>query len=102
MPLPGGHPLDVAGRDGAVVAHAVAMFDGAGEDVSDGLDAAVRVPREARQIILRDVVAEIVEQEERVEIGGVAEAERAAQMYARAFEGRLGFDEPLNGSDGHT
>ena len=95
------HPLHVAGGDGAMVPHAVAMLDGAGEDVGDGLDAAVRMPREARQVILRNVVAEIVEQQEGVEIGRVAEAERAAQVYARAFQGGLGFDEPLNGSKGH-
>ena len=85
MPLPGGHPLHVAGGDGALVAHAVAVFDGAGEHVRDGLDAAVRVPREARQVIFRDVVAEVVEQEERVEIGRIAESECAAQVHARAF-----------------
>ena len=84
------HPLDVAGGDGAVVAHAVAVLHGSGEDVGDGLDAAVGMPREARQVILRNVVAEVVEEQERVEVGCVAEAERAAQMHARAFEGRLG------------
>ena len=95
------HPLDVAGGDGAVVAHAVAVLHGSGEDVGDGLDAAVRVPREARQIVLRNVIAEIVEEQEWVEVGGVAEAERAAQVHARAFQGRLGLDQPLNGSNGH-
>ena len=58
----GGHPLHVAGGDGAVVAHAVAVFDGAGEDVGDGLDAAMRMPGEAGEIVFGDVVAEIVEQ----------------------------------------
>jgi hypothetical protein len=96
------HPLNVAGRDGALVPHAVAMLDGSGQDVRDGLDAAVGVPRETRQVILRNVVAEVVEQQKRVEIGSVAEAERAAQVHARAFEGRLGFDEPLNWSNGHS
>ncbi len=89
------HPLDVAGGDGAAVSHAVAMLHGSRENVGDGFDAAVRMPREAGQIILGNVVAEIVEQQERIEIGGVAEAECAAQMHACAFEGRLGLDEPL-------
>ena len=53
------------------------------------------MPREARQIVLRNVIAEVVEEEERVELGCIAEAERAAQVHARAFEGRLGFDQPL-------
>src|SRR2546426_2386273 len=32
----------------------------------------------------------------------VAEAERPAQMHARAFESWLGLDQPLNGSHGHN
>ena len=98
---PRGHPLDIAGGDGAAVAHAVAVLDGPGEDVGNGLDPAMRMPRESGQIILRDIIAKIIEQEERVELGRVAEAERAAQMHARAFEGWLGLDQPLNGSHGH-
>jgi hypothetical protein len=77
MPLPRGHPLDVAGRDGAAVPHAVAMLHGPGQHVGDRLDPAVRMPGKARQVILRNVVAEIVEQQERIEVGRVAEAERA-------------------------
>ena len=95
------HPLDVAGRDGAAVAHAVAVLHGSGEDVRDGLDPAMRMPREARQVVLGNVIAEIVEEEKRIEVGCVAEAERAAQVHARTFQGRLGFDESLNGSKGH-
>ena len=97
----GGHPLDVAGGDGAAVAHAVAVLDGAGEDVGDGFDAAMRMPGEAGEVIVGNVVAEIVEQEEGIEVGGVAEAERAAEMDARAFDGGFGFDEALDGSNGH-
>ncbi len=93
-----GHPLHVAGADRAMVAHAVAMLDGPGQHVRDGLDAAVRMPRKARQIILRNVIAEIVEQQERIEVGGVAETERAAQMHARAFERGLGLNKPFNWS----
>ena len=72
-----------------------------GKNVGDGLDAAVGMPGEAGQIILGNVVAEVVEQQERVEIGSVAETECAAQVHARAFQGRLGFDQPLYGSKGH-
>ena len=98
----GGHPLDVAGGDGAVVAHAVAMFDGSGEHVGDGLDAAVRMPGEAGQIVGGHVVAEIVEQQERIEIGGVAETERAAQMHAGAFQRGFGFDETFDWANRHV
>ena len=96
------HPLEVAGGDGAAVAHAVAVLDGSGEDVGDGFDAAMRMPREAGQVIGRNVVAEVIEQEEGVEVGRVAEAERAAQMHARAFEGGLGLDQTFDRSDGHN
>ena len=98
----GGHPLDVAGGDGAAVAHAVAVLDGAGKNVGDGLDAAVRMPWEAGEIILGNVVAEVVEQQEGIEIGSVAEAKRAAEMHAGAFDRRLGFDQSLDGPNGHT
>ena len=98
----GGHPLHVAGGDGAVVAHAVAVFDGSGENVGDGLDAAMRMPRESGEVVLGDVVAEVVEEQERIEILGVAEAERAAQMDSGAFERGLGLDKALDGSNGHV
>ena len=86
------HPLHVARGDGAAVAHAVAVLDGSREHVGDGLDAAVRMPGKAGQIVLGNVVAEIVQQQERIEVGRVAEAERAAQMDARAFQRRLGLE----------
>ncbi len=56
------HPLDVAGGDGAAIAHAVAMLHGSRQHVRDGLDPAVRVPREARQIVFGHVIAEVVKQ----------------------------------------
>ncbi len=96
------HPLDVAGGDGAVVSHAIAVLHGSGEDIGDGFNSAVGVPREARQVILRNVIAEIVEEQKRVEVGRITEAKRTAQVYAGAFQGRLGLDEPLNWSNGHT
>ena len=41
---------------------------GAGEHVGDRLDAAVRMPREAGEVVVRVVVAEVVEQQERIEL----------------------------------
>jgi hypothetical protein len=95
------HPLDVSGRDCAAVAEAVVVLHGSGEDIRDGLDSAVRVPGEAGQVIIWNIVAEIVEKQERVEIGCVAEAECAAEVHACAFEGWLGFDEPFYRANGH-
>src|SRR5579859_500095 len=97
----GGHPLDVAGGDGAAIADAVAVLDGAGENVGDGLDAAMRVPGEASEIVFGDIVAEIVEEEEGIEVAGVAETERAAEMNAGAFGGGLAANQALYGSNGH-
>ena len=101
-PAPRRHPLDVAGGDGALVPEAVAVFDGSSEDVRDGLDPTVRVPWEAGQVILRNIIAEVVEEQERIEIRGVAEAERASQMHARALEGRFGLDQPFDRSQRHV
>src|SRR6266446_890475 len=98
----GGHPLDVTGGDGAVIPHAVAVFHGPGKNVRDGFDAAVRMPRETRQIIFRNIVAKVVEEKKRVEVRGVAKAERTAQVHARTFHRWLGFDEPLHRSNQHS
>ena len=101
MPLPAVIHCTSPGADGALVSHAVAVLHRSGEHVGDGLDAAVRMPGKARQIILGNIVAEIIEQQEGIEIGGVAESESAAQMHAGAFERRLGLNESLHGSNGH-
>ena len=93
------HPLDVAGRDGAVVAHAVAVLDGSGQDIGDGFDPAMWMPRKSRQVILRHIVAKIVEQEKRVEVGGIAEAEGSPQMHTSALESRFRKCEPFDRSN---
>src|SRR5260370_27495354 len=92
----GGHPLDGAGGDGAAVANAVAVLDGSGKDVGDSLDAPVRVPGKAGEIIFRHVIAKIVEQQEGIELGGVAKAKCAAEVHARAFGSWFAADEPLH------
>ena len=97
----GRHPLNVAGGDGSVVAHAVAMLDGSRENIGDGLDAAVGMPGEAGQVIVGDIVAKIVEEQKRIEIGRVAKTERTPEMDAGAFERGFGFDDFLDGSNGH-
>ena len=88
---PGGHPLHIARAHAAAIAEAVAVFHGAREHVGNRFDAAMRMPREAREIRVRIIVAEIVEQQKRIELRRIAEAERAAQLHARAFERRFGF-----------
>ena len=95
------HPLHVARAEHALVAEAVAVIDLAGQHISDRLDAAMRMPGKAGLVLVGIVVAEIVQQQERIELLGVAEAEGAAQMHAGAFHGRLGLDDLLHGTDGH-
>jgi hypothetical protein len=58
-------------------------------------------PRETSQVVLRPIIAEVIEQEEQVEVGRVAEAERTAQVDACALKGRLGFYQSLNWSKGY-
>jgi hypothetical protein len=59
------------------------------------------MPGEAGQVIIRNIVAEVVEEQERIENGCIAKAERAAEMDAGAFESGFRFDELLDGSNGH-
>jgi hypothetical protein len=56
------HPFHVASTDHSAVTDAVAVCDPACQDVGDRLNAAMRMPRKSRQIILGDIVAKVVEQ----------------------------------------
>src|SRR5437870_3296173 len=94
------HPLDIAGANSAAVPYAIPVLHGSGEDVCNRLDPAVGMPGEASEIIFRNIVAEVVQKQERVEIGRITEAERASEMYTRAFERRFGPHKSLNWSDG--
>src|SRR5262249_2792729 len=93
-----GHPLNVAGADRTAVAEAVAVLHCSGEHVSNRLDAAVRMPGKTGEVILRNLVAKIVEQQKRIVVGGLAEGERTAKMHAGAFERRFRGDDFLNGA----
>src|SRR5258706_8557978 len=95
------HPLDSARAKTAPVAETVAMVDRARQDVCDRFDPAVWMPRKAGKVIAGVVVAEIVEQQERVELGGVAEPERALKLDAGAFHGRGGLQQFPDWTNGH-
>ena len=62
----------------------------------------MRMPREAGQIVLGPIVAEVIHHQERIEIGRVAEAERAAQLDAGAFHCRNGLADAFDGTNGHV
>ena len=91
MPLPAVIHCTSPGGHAALVAQAVAVRHLAGQHVGDGLDAAMRMPRKAGQVIRRILVAKIVQQQERIELRGLAEAEGALQLHAGAFDGGFGF-----------
>src|SRR5579862_1867825 len=97
----GGHPLDIPRSDRALVPHAVAVLNRSSEDVGDCLDAAMRMPREPRQVVLGDIVAEIIEQQEWIEIRCIAKSEGPPQVNAGSFPGGLGLHEPFNGTNRH-
>src|SRR6476661_3568179 len=85
----GGHPLNIAYTNCAVVSQTVAMLNRAGEDVCYRFDPTMRMPRETCEVIFRDVIAEVIQEKERIEFGSVSEAEGATQTDTRAFECRL-------------
>jgi hypothetical protein len=97
----GGHPLDVAGAEASVVSETVAMIDRASQDVGNRFDAAMRMPRESRQVIVGVVVPEIVQEQKWIEFRGVPESECASQPYAGAFHRGFGLNDALYGSNRH-
>src|SRR4051812_12436317 len=97
----GGHPLHVACTHAALVAEAVAMLHRSGEHIRDGFDAAMWMPRETGHVVLRVVVAEVIEQQKGIELVRLAEAEGTLQANSRTFHGRLGVDDLLDWADGH-
>src|SRR5262249_61318586 len=93
---PRGHPLHVAGSERTAVSEAVSMFDAPRQHIRDRLDPAVRMPWKSRPIVFGTIVAKIVEQQERIELARLAEAEGAAQLDTCAFDTRFGMDNCVN------
>ncbi len=92
----GGHPLHVAGGHLALVAKAVAVLHRAGKHVCDGLDPAVWMPGKSRNVIFWILIAEIVQQQERIEVFGFAEAKGALQLHASALDCWLRLNDVFN------
>src|SRR5467141_2985928 len=69
------HPLDVARAKRAAIAEAVLMVDRSGKNIGDGLDPPVRMPGKPSLVVGRAIVAEVVEQQEGIELCRFAEAE---------------------------
>ncbi len=98
-PAPGGHPLHVAGSELAPVPQAVAVIDASRQHIGDRLDAAVGMPGKSGAIVFRAIVAEVVEQEEWIELAGIPEAEGATQLHARTLDCGFGLNDSFDGSN---
>lgn len=84
-----GHPLHVPRAECPAIAKTVRVVDVSAEYVRNGLDAPMRMPREACEVVLRHIVTKIVEQKEWIELFSCAEAKSAAEMDACTLHGRL-------------
>jgi hypothetical protein len=71
------------------------------EHIGDGLDAAMGMPGEALDVVLGDVAAEIIEQQERVGHRRIVETEGALKMHTGTFEVRHGGGLVTDWPDGH-
>src|SRR5205823_14282041 len=83
--------LPISGTEISSIAEAVAVLHGSGEHVGDRLDSAMRVPREAGQVIVRVVVSKIVKQQKRIELARVSKTrseERRVGKECRSGGGR--------------
>src|SRR5207248_2990291 len=92
----GCHPLHVASGHFSFITKAVTVLDRPGQNVRDGFDAAMWMPGKSCCVIVRVIVAEIVQQEKWIEFLGFAEAKGALQLDASAFDSRLRFDNLLH------
>src|SRR5262249_58276949 len=90
-----------AGVDLARVADLAAWTTAPRQYIRNRLDAAVGMPGKSGAIVFRTIVAEVVEQEEWIELAGIPEAEGATQLHARTFNRGFGLDDALHGSNGH-
>src|SRR5205823_5528272 len=62
------HPLHIAGGHLALVAQAIAMLDRTGQHVGDGLNPTMRMPRKSSQVVLRILIAKVIQQEKWIEL----------------------------------
>jgi hypothetical protein len=92
----GRHPLHVSGPEAPAVAQTVAVINRPGQHIRDGLDAPMRVPWKPGAVVLWTIVAEVVQQEERIEIARIAESESTVEFHPRSLDGWRGLYDPLH------
>ena len=100
-PTPGSHPLHITGAQFSAITQAVAMLHASGEHIGDGLDAAVRMPGKTGEVIARPVAAEIVKQQEWIDLACFSEADGAPQLHAGALHRRLGLHDAFDWPNRH-
>jgi hypothetical protein len=91
---PGGHPLGAAAAQVAGVAQVVLVLEIAFQHVGDGLEAPVRVGREAGDVVVRVVRGELVEHQEGSRRSPWLLAEAAPQLDAGPVGDGDGRDDP--------
>ncbi len=94
----GSHPLHVASGHFAFVTQAVSVLDRASKHISDGLDAAMRMPGKTRNVIFGMLITKIIQQQEGIEILGLADR---IPRFARNDKAFIDFYDarPANGSN---
>src|ERR1700690_4003218 len=91
MPLPAVHPLHVSGRNDAFVAHTVPMFHCPLKQISNSFDAAVWMPGKAGKIIAGVIRAEVVKEQEWVQIRNLIVSESTLKMDAGSLNSGFTF-----------
>ena len=103
------HPLDVPGVDDALVAEGILVLGLPAEHVGDRLEAPVGMPGEPRHVVGRVHRAEVVEQEERIEVAvprssrtsdGAGPQPPPSSRHRRTSAGRAVASSPMLGRSG--
>jgi hypothetical protein len=89
---PGCHPLDVAGSDHTMIAHAVTMFYRAGQHIGDRFDPSMGMPGKTCQVIIRIFIPEVIEQKKWIKLRGVAKSKGTTEMYPGTFKEGFGLN----------
>ena len=90
-PAPRRHPLDIPGGDNALVSHTVPMFHISPENISDCLNAPMRMPGKTLHKVLRIVGPEVIQQQKRVKHRHLAESKHPFEVNPGTLNGGLAF-----------
>src|SRR5579862_1152633 len=95
-PASRGHPLDASGREHPLIAVVIAVAHAPIEHVGHRLEAAVRVVREAGDIVLRPVGAELIEHEKRIEVRQLRLPDHTPKLHTCTVRSWHAADDPLD------